>query len=105
MSWAGKAFHRILADDCQTWEIIEEVSPGLLLIRFDRFNPKTGKMFPAYEMMLVRAEDLISRPCKDGSYDHDWDIFENRKALEDFVAFLESLGDDEDVIPSATQVN
>lgn len=105
MSWAGKTFHRMMDDIFQSGEIVEEVSPGLLLVRFDRFNQKTEKMFPEPEMVLIRVEDMIAKKCKDGTYDHDWDIFEDRKALDAFVEFIESLGDDEDEIPSASQVN
>ncbi len=98
MSWKGKAFYHWLPGDfAQSGEIIEEVSPGLLLVRFDRFNEKTGG-FPAPEMVLIRVDDLVAKPSEDG-YEHPWDIFEDRKALEDFHAFIDGLDEEEEGKP------
>lgn len=106
MTWAGKAFFRDVSEGLiEVGEIFEEVSPGLLLVRFDRKNIRTDKRFTPAQMVLIRVDDLIARKCKDGTYDEEWEIFESRKALDDYLAILDADDGDEDEKPTAKQVN
>ena len=106
MTWAGKAFFRDVSEGLlEVGEIFEEVSPGLLLVRFDRKNIRTDERFVPMQMTLIRVDDLIARKCKDGSYDEEWDIFESRKALDDYLKFLDADGGHEEAKPTAKQVN
>jgi hypothetical protein len=96
MSWKGKAFIHHMNDDYQqSGQIVEEISPGLLLVRIDRINVDTDKRFPAPEMFLVKVEDMVAKVTKDGNCDHPWEIFESYAKLNEFLDFLEKYEEDE----------
>ena len=88
MSMVGKFFFYAGKEYSQTGEIIEQLSPDLVLVRFDRCEhiPPT--------LTLVAVSSMVSVMKPDGAVDSDWEFFATRDQLDTWMAWLDAPPDD-----------
>jgi hypothetical protein len=100
MSIVGKFFFHCGKEYSQTGEIIAAVSPELLLVRLDKCDH-----VPPHGMAIIELADMVAS-MKEGYPEADWEFFDSREHLAEFMTWLETPSEsNDDDAPRAAKLN
>ena len=89
MSLAGKFFIHFAKDHYHIGEVVDQISPEVILVRFDE-----SEIDGVSPMVLVNISLLLTKMNKDGCPHHGCDFFSSHEDLNDFLDRVSSSDDD-----------
>lgn len=90
MNLVGRFFFRCTRKYHQTGEVVKEATPGVMFVRFDRFEEEGRTPDPT--MVMVKIDDMVTEPNSKGDIDPDWHFFDTRAELDGFMRLWEDVG-------------
>lgn len=91
MSLVGKFFSHMGKDYHQSGEVIEQITPDIVLLRCDR-DKASG--IPGGSSIAVSITSMVTKLNKAGEPEVDWEFFDSRAALDGFLSWLDNPHED-----------
>ena len=92
MSLVGKFFLHFGKEYLHIGEVIAQVDPAMVLLRFD----KCEHVPAATGAVMIAVSSLISTMNADGSVESEWEFFDSRADLDGWMEWLDEPHTDED---------
>ena len=90
MSLAGKFFLHFAKDHFHVVEVIEQISPDVVLVKFD--ESEVDEISP---MVLINVSLLLTKLDKDGCPSNGCEFFNSHQDLNDFLESVRGSPDDD----------
>lgn len=91
MSLVGKFFFHMGKEYHQSGEVIEQITPDIVLLRCDR-DKSLG--VPGYASIAVSINSMVTKFNKTGDPEVDWEFFDSRAAIDEFLSWLDNPHED-----------
>ena len=93
MGLVGKFFLHFGKEYLHTGEVVAQVDPATVLMRFDKYE----HVPPATGAVMIAVSSLISTMNAEGSVESEWEFFDSRADLDAWMEWLDTPhGDDDD---------
>ena len=91
MSLVGKFFLHFGKEYLHTGEVVAQVDPATVLLRFD----KCEHVPPATGAVMIAVSSMISTLDGDGAVQSEWEFFDTRADLDAWMEWLDAPHDDD----------